>query len=305
MSETKHDPTATASDSRSDDAPAPNAFSELQLRIFSAVFLAGFALFCTWMGGKTFLLLAIVASTLIFYEFRGLVRSAMPARIGWFAFGFLLMVFASYLVERPDSGILVAAMATIVLMVWEWVVRRSVWAGVLLVYAAAPFAAIVGLRQGEIGLFDILFIMGCVWGADTLAYFTGKKFGGPKLAPKISPKKTWSGFAGGIVGSILVSALIARAFGYLIGPGMVFLAIFLSLVSQVGDLFESWVKRRFGVKDSGRLIPGHGGILDRIDGLIFALVAAWLLGMNFAGEFGSATDLSLVIEGTFFKLQSQ
>lgn len=293
-------PGGQALDRNGNRGKTKKTYSEFQLRVISAAFLAGFALFCTWMGGTTFVLLAIASALLIFYEFRGLVRNNMPARTGWFALCFLVLVFAAYLVDRPTQGIAVAALAVIVLGLWEWVIRRSVWGALALLYTAAPFAGLVAIRNGEAGLFEIFFIMGCVWGADTFAYFAGRTFGGPKLAPAISPNKTWSGFFGGIAGSVAISLLIAIAFGYAVGLGMVFLAVVLSLFSQIGDLFESWIKRRFGAKDSGRLIPGHGGILDRIDGLIFAIVAAWLIGIALSGDFSGSADVSRVLEAHFF-----
>lgn len=252
-------------------------YAELPLRIASAVVLAAFVVFCTWMGGDTFRLLALVISVLVFVEFRGMVKARMPFLIGLFALGMLAILFGSYFVDRAFSGLMIIAIGVVLLGIWEFTIRRSVWGGVLLLYAAVPFAALVDMRAGEGGLFIILFVFACVWGADTFAYFAGKTFGGPKLAPAISPNKTWSGFIGGLVGAIVISIALEMAFGYRIGPFAVFLAIFLAVISQLGDLFESWVKRRVGVKDSGKLIPGHGGILDRIDGLIFAIAGAWIV----------------------------
>jgi len=171
---------------------------------------------------------------------------------------------------------------------------------VALAYAALPFVALVEMRAGGAGLFIILFVFACVWGADTFAYFFGKTLGGPKLAPAISPNKTWSGFVGGFIGAIAISVLLELAFSYPVGTGAVLLAVILAFASQIGDLFESWVKRRFGHKDSGKLIPGHGGVLDRIDGLIFAIIAAWLISLAFIpGEFVDG-DLSDSLLGRFF-----
>ncbi len=155
------------------------------------------------------------------------------------------------------------------------------------------------MRNGTAGLFIILFVFACVWGADTFAYFFGKTFGGPKLAPAISPNKTWSGFIGGFIGAIVISCLLELAFGYPIGLAAIFLAAYLALASQMGDLFESWIKRRFGHKDSGRIIPGHGGLLDRIDGLIFAIVAAWLLSLSIAPDGFAGSVLSDTLLGRF------
>jgi len=116
-----------------------------------------------------------------------------------------------------------------------------------------------------------------VWGTDIAAYFTGRAIGGPKLAPRISPGKTWSGAVGGaVIAMIAGTALIYVVEGAFLWP-VAFLALILSIISQSGDLFESYIKRRFGVKDSSHLIPGHGGVMDRVDGLVFASIAAFLV----------------------------
>lgn len=255
-------------------------YAELPVRIASAIVLAAFALFCTWMGGQTFLLLAIVLSVVILAEFTSMVKSRLPVPVALFALGFLVLVFAAYILERQPSGLVILALGCVALAVWEILIRQSIWGATALAYSALPFVALVEMRNGTAGLFIILFVFACVWGADTFAYFFGKTLGGPKLAPSVSPNKTWSGFIGGFIGAITISCLLELVFGYPIGIGAIFLAAYLALASQIGDLFESWIKRRFGHKDSGRIIPGHGGLLDRIDGLIFAIIAAWLLSLS-------------------------
>ncbi len=273
-------------------------YAELPVRILSAVVLAAFALFCTWMGDETFALLAIALSLVVFYEFRQMTRSQLPFLVSLFALVFLILLFGSYFVGRQSSGIAIIVLAALVLMAWEWVRQKSTWGGILLLYAGLPFSALVDLRAGYTGLFTVLFVFACVWGADTLAYFFGKTFGGPKLAPSISPNKTWSGFIGGLVGAVLISAILTWAMYYPITGLSVGLAIVLSLFSQGGDLFESWVKRRFGLKDSGKIIPGHGGLLDRVDGLIFAIVALWLIVLAFTTQTyrnGTMSDILVMM----------
>jgi len=275
-------------------------YAELPVRIASAAVLGLFALYCTWSGGLTFLLLIIAACGLIFYEFSTMVKKALPRRVALFAAGFIGILFASYLVDRPLNGLVIMGIGALVLAAWEWIIGKSVWGATALIYAGLPFAALVGMRDGDAGFFVIVFVLACVWGADTLAYFSGKTFGGPKLAPSISPNKTWSGFFGGLLGALLLSAVVTYLAGY--GPGgwMISLAVLLALASQVGDLFESWVKRHFGLKDSGKIIPGHGGMLDRIDGLIFAIIGAWLISLAMApGVIGEA-DLPGVFTQSFF-----
>lgn len=147
-----------------------------------------------------------------------------------------------------------------------------------LFYAGATGLALAAIRgDDQPGLYAMFFIFAVVWATDILAYFVGRALGGPKLAPSISPGKTWSGAIGGAVSAVAAGVLLA----HFLFPGTEILAAGLAFVlsacSQSGDLFESFIKRKFGVKDSSRLIPGHGGVMDRVDGLIFACFAASLL----------------------------
>ncbi len=146
-------------------------------------------------------------------------------------------------------------------------------------YAFAALAGAILLRlDREYGFQALLLVLLVVWVTDIGGYFVGRGVGGPKLWPRVSPKKTWAGAAGGFVASLIVAGVFAS-----VGAGkavpLLVLAAVLSIVSQLGDLFESAVKRRFGVKDSSRLIPGHGGVLDRLDGFVAAVVVAALFGI--------------------------
>lgn len=136
------------------------------------------------------------------------------------------------------------------------------------------------------GFVSILFIFAVVWSTDILAYFVGRAIGGPKLAPSISPGKTWSGAIGGAVAAVIGGGAVSMAYHGRISLLVLGLAFILSVFSQIGDLFESFVKRRFQVKDSSHLIPGHGGFMDRVDGLVFACFTVFLIAFVHAAATG-------------------
>jgi phosphatidate cytidylyltransferase len=124
-----------------------------------------------------------------------------------------------------------------------------------------------------------MLLFAVVWTTDVLGYFAGRAFGGPKLWPAVSPKKTWSGAIAGTVGAAVVALLVAAQFGSFDRIAIVGVALLLSVVAQAGDLFESWVKRQFDAKDSSHIIPGHGGVMDRLDGFWAAAVAGCVVGL--------------------------
>lgn len=152
------------------------------------------------------------------------------------------------------------------------------WLAAGVLYIGIAGIALIELRHDNFaGRANVLFLVLVVWASDIGAYMAGRAFGGPKLAPAISPNKTWSGAAGGLAGAVLVGVAAAAA----LAPGgasrAAAVAAMLGIMAQAGDLLESWIKRRFDVKDTSSLIPGHGGLLDRLDGVIAAAPAAALL----------------------------
>ncbi len=177
--------------------------------------------------------------------------------------------------------IAIVAGATIGLVVeWLGLCRRSGWASLRpagLAYIVVAGAALLWLRQDPIaGRADVLFLLLVVWAGDIGAYLIGRWLGGPRLAPRISPGKTWSGAAGGLLAAIAAGLLVAHVLSAATWRA-VLIAAFLGIVAQAGDLLESFVKRCLEVKDSGQLIPGHGGLLDRLDGVLAAAPVAALL----------------------------
>jgi phosphatidate cytidylyltransferase len=178
---------------------------------------------------------------------------------------------------RTDWAIGFIVLPTFLALLGGYLRENFRWLGLGLAYVALPTAALIVLRQAESGWGAILFIFFVVWATDIGAYFGGRELGGPKLWPRISPKKTWSGAVAGVASALAVGGLTAWATSSgTAATGMV-LAAPLSVAAQAGDLLESAVKRRFGVKDTSHIIPGHGGVLDRVDGLFGAAALAWLL----------------------------
>ncbi len=166
---------------------------------------------------------------------------------------------------------------TFVGVCWEWWALSRRRPGARLagyIYAVVSLLALFDVRSGGHGSRPaLIFLLMVVWCSDIGAYIAGRLIGGPKLAPRISPGKTWSGSLGGLLASVIAGAIVAASAGA--SPGWAALAaLILGAVSQLGDLGESALKRRLGVKDSGRLIPGHGGLLDRLDGLMAAAIVA-------------------------------
>jgi phosphatidate cytidylyltransferase len=171
-------------------------------------------------------------------------------------------------------------------------VARPMWAAVGVVYAALLLIAPVVLRRdANYGMIVIFMLFAIVWTTDIAGYFGGRAIGGPKLAPSISPKKTWSGAIAGLVGVAVIASLAARYIPAARTAPLVIVSILLSLVSQAGDLAESALKRRFGIKDSSQIIPGHGGVMDRLDGFWAAAVCAAIIGLARGGFAEPATGL--------------
>ena len=167
------------------------------------------------------------------------------------------------------------------IMMYEWVRlvanaprrTRMIWKLFGVLYVIIPCVALLELRQFY-DMWLVLWLFLVVWATDIGAYAAGRAVGGPKIAPGISPNKTWAGLAGGMLLAGVVSGVLAFYFQKALGVFIV-LAMILAVIGQIGDFFESWVKRHFGVKDSGGLIPGHGGILDRVDGLVVVAPVVW------------------------------
>ncbi len=273
---------------------------ELKLRIISAIILAVIVLVITWIGGQTFTLLWAVAAFLIMREFNRICATKMSFSYNLASFITLFLIIASWLIGERDTAFIIFAVGFLVLAAWQFIFGRNIWAACGLAYSALPFFAMSDLRSDNFnGLIVILLLYFCVWGADVFAYFAGRTIGGPKLAPRISPNKTWSGFIGSLVGALLLSYMVNIAAGF--EPVLIFFIIMVlaAIVSQLGDLMESFIKRKFNVKDSGTIIPGHGGVLDRVDGLVVAAVFLWLVSFFLASQQTTVSNLPTLFVNAF------
>lgn len=267
--------------------------SNLQQRVISAIVMAAATLALTWLGGLPFRLFCAAIAALIFYEWTRMSRAENGATLGFLPEVLILVFIGALIAGLPALWLLLLVAAiTVIVAVAARLRGAAQWEASGLAYASLSGLSLAYLRgDSHSGLIAILFLFAVVWATDIAAYFVGRRVGGPKLAPSISPGKTQSGALGGAVGGIaagLVLAIAAGA-GNLTMLGLVALA--LSIVSQIGDLFESWVKRRHGCKDSSNLIPGHGGVMDRVDGLVAAAFALYVIGWIAAGADHPAMGL--------------
>jgi phosphatidate cytidylyltransferase len=224
------------------------------LRIISSAVMAPIAIGIAWLGGWPFVLFWALAACIVLWEWTQLVTRSRNT----------VSSYTDFLV---------------------WMIAGLLYAGVVLL------APIILRRDPALGFVAILFLFAVVWGTDIAAYFAGRALGGPKLWAAVSPNKTWSGALGGALGGVVAALLVVTVAGLVIAPMLVLVALVLSIASQAGDLLESALKRQFGAKDASDLIPGHGGLMDRLDGFLTAVLAAVMVGLLREGFDGSARGL--------------
>jgi phosphatidate cytidylyltransferase len=255
-------------------------WADLRLRILSAAVLAPLALGCIWIGGAAFAGLVTVISIGLGYEWLGLCgrRSSLAAVLLFAALPVSVVLTA---MGDTASALLLLVVATVAGTVFGGGLSPTRPLGFGIPYLGLGAVALVWLRlpAGSGGV-NVIVLLLVVWSSDIGAYMAGRAIGGPRLAPAISPGKTWSGAVGGLVATAVVGAAASAILGK--GPPSwrsVAFAVLIGVISQAGDLFESHLKRNFGVKDSGNMIPGHGGLLDRLDAVLTAVPAAALLAL--------------------------
>jgi phosphatidate cytidylyltransferase len=265
--------------------------SDLAARVASALVMAPLAIAFAYVGGWPFVAFWTLAAAGIMWEWAGLAAAAERRSILLLAVpalglagilaasGRLLASLIIVLVGAGAAGVLSAGGGR------GWIVAGFLYAG------TALWAPAVLRSDPDLGFFAIVFLFAVVWATDILGFFVGRAVGGPKLCPGISPNKTWAGALGGAAGAVGVATALAACFavGQWLPIGIV--AFVLSVIAQFGDLFESAVKRHFGVKDASHIIPGHGGLMDRLDGFLAAALAGTVVALARGGFDTPAQNL--------------
>ncbi len=256
------------------------------LRIVSSLVLAPVAIAAAYFGGYVFTAFWAIAAVLVLWEWDTLVCA--HDRNAVLATGAVTLAGSGIALAFDGAGIAIAFIGLGVLGVAALASRvRRIWCAAGLGYAAALLIAPVLLRgDASFGFIAILFLFVIVWFTDIAAYFVGRAVGGPKLMPRASPNKTWSGAIGGTIAGVVGGVIVARQSGVSGLAAAAAVAFVLSVVSQAGDLAESAIKRQFSAKDASQLIPGHGGLMDRLDGFVAAATAGALIGLAHGG-FGA------------------
>jgi phosphatidate cytidylyltransferase len=281
--------------------PARLGGGELLLRVGSTAVLAPLAVAVAYLGGWLFVAFWATAAAVVLWEWTSLMaaQDRQPVLMAGEA-SVVVAVVLTGLSDVTAPGFfearLLAAMTVLAMGMLSVAVlasreqRRWVACGV-------PYAGVLGIApvvlrsDDERGFAAIILLFGIVWATDIFAYFTGRAIGGPKLAPRFSPSKTWSGAVGGTLAAVLAALAIARFAGLGALTAIAVIAVLLSVTAQAGDIFESMLKRRFGAKDSSRLIPGHGGLMDRLDGFAAASLLAAAIGLARGGLEAPARGL--------------
>jgi phosphatidate cytidylyltransferase len=268
------------------DNPPPGSWNDLATRTVVGLLLAALAATAIWFGGWPFRTLVMVAGVLILLEWYEMTHvRPMALRVvgvSLFAAACLAAVVSSNFI--PGSIAVASVIAAGAMTLSYFLKQRPLfWGGLGLAYAMLPCMALLYLREIPVyGATIVLWTIALVAATDTAAYFSGRLIGGPKLWPSVSPKKTWAGLFGGMACAALVGAGLSGLSGHFSPVKIAVVSAVLAVVSQGGDLSESSLKRHFDVKDSGSILPGHGGVMDRLDGLAFAapiVAVLWWLGI--------------------------
>lgn len=270
---------------------------EMRLRLMSAAVLIPSVLVLTYVHEISFALVVLLTGALVLYEWLRMIGAGGSRRlcaVGWVG---LAVIATATLTQPIGVALAVMAMAVLASIVAAWAVKapaRLRWVAAGTLYAGAAILALVALRKGADGFGAVVFVFLVAWATDTAAFFVGRRVGGPRLWRRVSPSKTWSGAFGGLVAGVVFGAAVALWLDVPLGPAVLLAAALVAVSAQAGDLLESAAKRRFSIKDAGTLIPGHGGVMDRVDGLIAASLVTMALGWTVAGATPAAGLLALM-----------
>ncbi len=260
--------------------PVSAKWSDLGIRSLSAIALVPLVLLVVWAGAAWFTALVALVAVVIAYEWSNAAFKGDALQFALLALAGIAGAFFPAALGTSTALVCVVVISIVSILAAQARGYAGFWTRCGALYAGLPAVALSSLRGStEDGAKLILWILVIVWAMDILAYFFGRTIGGPKLAPALSPKKTWSGLGGAVLGAALTSWVFSYfALGKPVIP-LIMLAGFLAIVEQGGDIFESAFKRRYGIKDSSNLILGHGGMMDRVDGLIAVAVAVFCVGL--------------------------
>jgi phosphatidate cytidylyltransferase len=244
--------------------------NELQTRIVVGLTLIAIAMAALWFGGNTFWVLAVAAGIVMIGEWADITQHGEKRRLAQFALCVPLAIMAPIAAGPSFLALGFVLGASIFLAA----AGRNMRLGAGALYVGLPILALLWIRDQDSGLLFAFWALAVVWATDIGAYFAGRGIGGPKIAPRISPNKTWAGLVGGMIAALALGLVLNIYFQlpYLLA----IVSPLLAILAQIGDFFESWLKRMAGLKDSGKLLPGHGGALDRLDGVVTSMPFAAL-----------------------------
>ncbi len=257
--------------------------SELALRVCSALVLVPLALATAYLGDWPFAVFWGIAAMGLLWEWTSLVAGTDRRFVLMTGAASLALALALVVSGHPLAAVIVLAIGTLAAASLAPAERRLWIAGGIPYAGALGLAPIVLRSDREDGFLAVIFLFAVVWTTDIAAYFIGRAAGGPKLVPQVSPNKTWSGAIGGTLAAVVVALALAKTAALAGLFAIAMLAIVLSVSAQAGDVFESFLKRRFGAKDSSHFIPGHGGLMDRLDGFVTASLVATLIALARGG----------------------
>lgn len=267
---------------------------EMKLRLISAAILIPVVLGALWLHEVAFAGIVLVTALLVQDEWLRMVGASTPPVV-LTAFCVLAAVTVATATQPAYVGLLTLALgAALTGLVAGGRGLAGRWTGAGVLYAGAAIIALVTLRKGADGVGAVVFVLLIAWTTDTMAFFVGRKLGGPRLWRRVSPSKTWSGALGGLAFGTVCGAAVLAVLQVPSSFAAFAVAALVAAAAIGGDLLESAAKRRFSIKDAGSIIPGHGGVMDRVDGLIAASVVTMVLGTIAALEHPASGFLSLM-----------